>query len=42
MNIFAFSPKQKAITGSTVLFALLSFFVAGGLDANYVVFLKTI
>lgn len=40
MNIFAFSPKQKAITGSTVLFALLSFFVAGGLDANYVVFLK--
>ena len=40
MNIFAFSPRQKAITGSTVLFALLSFFVAGGLDANYVVFLK--
>lgn len=38
MNIFAFSPKQKAITGSTVLFALLSFFVGAGLDTNADIF----
>ena len=38
MNIFAFSPKQKAITGSTVLFALLSFFVGAGLDTNAGIF----
>lgn len=38
MNIFAFSPKQKAITGSTVLFALLSFFVAAALDTKAKIF----
>lgn len=40
MNIFAFSPKQKSLTASSVVFALMAFFVAGGLDANYIVFKK--
>lgn len=40
MKIFKFSPRQKAITASVILFALLSFFIAGGLDANYIIFKK--
>ena len=40
MKIFKFSPRQKALTASVILFALLSFFIAGGLDANYIIFKK--
>ena len=40
MKILNFSRWQKAITASAIFFALLSFFVAGGLDANYIVFKK--
>lgn len=40
MRILRFSPRQKAIVASVIFFVLLSFFVAGGLDASYVVFNK--
>lgn len=40
MKILKFTRWQKAITSSAIFFVLLSFFVAGGLDANYIVFKK--